>query len=120
MKDTYNNAINEYELEKELVKFADNNNYMYVNDVYITALFLNEENERRFAETGEYWFIPRALIPIAFEAWWQLEHNVDSYGCDYDWVFSDEGMRFILVEDKQCDINWWGKTEEDFVDYWNL
>ena len=74
----------------------------------------------KFEKEGKHWFIPRALIPIAYEAWWQLQHCVDSYGCDYEWVFSDEGMHDILVDQQQCDIHWWGETEEDFKDYFEL
>ena len=116
MKDIYNNNITDAELYDAIENFANNNGYAGcdIYDVYKTAVFLNKENE------SSNLFIPRALIPIAFEAWWQLQHNVDSYGCDYEWVFDNEGMRSILIEDMQCDFNFWGETEEDFVEYFNL
>ncbi len=121
MKDIYNNAINtNEELKKALFDFANNNDFDYCYEVYLTAAYLDKVNEKRFAERGEYLFIPRALTAIAFEAWWQLQHNVDSYGCDWEWVFSDEGMEFILIQDNQCDMFWWGETEEEFVEYFNL
>lgn len=120
MKNIYNSMITSNELQNELINFSNNNSYQYCSEVYDTALWLNKENEKRFRDTGKYWFIPRALIPIAFEAWWQLQHNIDSYGCDYNWIYSDGGMTFVLIQDCQCDINWWGETEEDFIEYFNL
>lgn len=117
IKDMNNNTISEKELEKKLMNY---DSYFYCHEIYLTALFLDKINLEKFEKEGKYWFIPRALIPIAYEAWWQLQHCVDSYGCDYEWIFSDEGMHDILVDQQQCDIHWWGETEEDFKDYFEL
>lgn len=122
MQNIYGKTITINELENELISFANNNSYDYFNTVYLTALFLDKANEKRYKETGNYMFIPRSLIPVAFEAWWILQHNVDSYGCDEEWVFNDDGMQSIILEDCQLDGDciWWSQDEEDFVSYLNL
>lgn len=52
--------------------------------------------------------IPEALRAIAVEAQWTLQHNVDSYGCDYEWVYGPDGLDFILHD--QFTIPAWAKT----------
>ena len=55
--------------------------------------------------------IPEALPRVAIEFQWVLQHNVDSYGCDWEWVYNDDpkygGMACILND--QFYIPGWAK-----------
>lgn len=73
----------------------------YCEEMAITGDFLQRE----------YDVIPEAIGEMAVDVQSTLQHNVDSYGCDYEWVYSDDlrygGMKEII--DDQCSIPGWAK-----------
>ena len=98
------------ELETALKSYAadpaSRNEVTFYEEVLETALWLKERNQKHFTLKGDYWFLPQALVPYAYECQWTLQHNCDSYGCDYDWCYSPDGMEYILYESRQCQKDW--------------
>ena len=116
-----NEKIDLFGLERELENFTmKDSSACYCREVFETAFWLNARNEKAKAETGSYLFIPRALVPISFEAQWQLQHAVDSYGCDYDWVYSEDGFEEILIAEGALTVPAWMKDDEEFEGYYDL
>lgn len=110
-----NRVIDRYELEKALEEYPSrDSNAWYCSEVFDTAMWLNDRNEKAKIETGNYLFMPRVLIPLAFDAQWYVQHAVDSYGCDYDWAYSDDGFNEILIEEGSIDFDDYPADDEEF------
>ena len=74
------------EMKKALQNYCEKNSVPYCEEIEIAADYIWKHRD----------FIPEALPAVAAEFQWTLQHNVDSYGCDWDWVYGEDGLDFIL------------------------
>lgn len=98
-KDGINTMTNE--MKKALQSYCEKEN-LPLEETRIAARYLEKHRD----------IIPEALPAAAAEFQWTLQHNVDSYGCDYDWVYSEDGLSFILND--QFTVPEWATDTEAF------
>ena len=89
------------EMKKALQEHCEKNN-LPLEETRIAARYLEKHRD----------FIPEALPTLAEEFQWMLQHNIDSYGCDYDWVYSEDGLGYILND--QFTMPEWATDRELF------
>ena len=89
------------EMKKALQAYCEKEN-LPLEETRIAARYLEKHRD----------IIPEALPAAAAEFQWTLQHNVDSYGCDYEWVYGEDGLGFILND--QFTVPEWATNIEAF------
>lgn len=74
------------EMKKAVETYCEKENLPFM-ETMIAAEYLTKHN---------YFFLEKALPAVAAEFQWTLQHNVDSYDCDWDWVYSEDGLDCIM------------------------